>query len=285
MNYRHIYHAGNFADVVKHATLALAIERLKQKAAPFRVIDTHAGIGTYDLLSEEALRTGEWKDGIGRLIGPDAVPLPPGVATILAPYLDVVKGMNPPEELRRYPGSPRIARALMRPQDRLVVNELHPQDAAALRADFGKDAAVKILALDGWTTLKSVLPPRERRGVVLVDPPFETAGELQRMEAGIGEAIARFATGIYLLWYPIKDQVQVARFKSSLLEIGLTKLMSAELWVSDDHAPGLTATGLAIVNPPFEMDKQLTVLLPFLARRLGRGTDHGWRLDWLRGGP
>lgn len=284
MNYRHIYHAGNFADVVKHAVLALVIERLKHKDAPFRVIDTHAGLGAYDLGSDAAARTGEWHDGIGRLIGAQAEPLPAEPAALLKPYLDVVRGFNGAGQLARYPGSPRIARALLRPQDRLVVNELHPDDAAVLRAALGRDPQVKVMEIDGWTALKALLPPPERRGVVLVDPPFEVPGEMARLAQGLGEAVKRFATGTYLLWYPIKDRRQVRRLESDLKALPVRKLLRLELTIRPDTDPmRLSGCGLAVLNPPFGLDEQMDRLLPVLARRLALEPVSGWAADWLIG--
>ena len=222
MNYRHIYHAGNFADVVKHAVLALVIEKLKLKDAGFRVIDTHAGTGSYDLSSEKAQKTGEWRAGIGRLIGPDAAPIQGPAATLLKPYLDVVRGLNSGGGVTRYPGSPRLARALLRPQDRLVVNELHREDSISLKGAFARDKLTQVMDLDGWIALKALLPPPERRGVVLVDPPFEEPGEFERMSVALGEAVRRFATGVFILWYPNTDQGHVRAFKRRLAESGLS---------------------------------------------------------------
>ena len=214
MNYRHIYHAGNFADVVKHATVALIVEHLKLKPAPFRVIDTHAGIGRYELAAIEAEKTGEWRDGIGRLL---AEPLPSEIAAILAPYLAAVEeenlGREPGADPTAYPGSPLVARHLMRDNDQLVVNELHPDDNELLQQLFKRDRQTKVLGIDGWVALKSLLPPKERRGLVLIDPPFEEPGELTRLAQGLGEAARRFATGTFVLWYPIKDARPVHAFR------------------------------------------------------------------------
>lgn len=269
MNYRHAYHAGNFADVVKHVALVLAIERLKQKDAAFRVIDTHAGIGSYDLASEAALKTREWEAGIGRLLGPAAEPLPAEVEPLLRPYLSAVRALNGPGKLAHYPGSPRLARALIRPQDTLVVNELHPQDAASLRAQFRRDAQTKVLQLDGWVALKSLLPPKERRGVILIDPPFEAAGELDRIVDGLSEARKRFATGIYIVWYPIKDQRPLRGFHRRLQETGFEKILRADFLIRPPIDPDrLNGCGLAIVNPPYRMDADLGMMLSFLADRL-----------------
>lgn len=271
MNYRHAYHAGNFADVVKHAALTLVIERLKRKDAPFRVIDTHAGIGLYDLGSEEAQKTGEWRSGIGRLLGPDAHTPPTPVAEILGPYLDVVRSENPSGLLERYPGSPALARRLLRPQDRLVVNELQPEDAAVLAAAFAGDRQTKVMQLDGWVALKALLPPKERRGVILVDPPFEQPGEFPRLLTGLREAVKRFATGIYLLWYPIKNPLDSEVFNRDLA-MHSDKLMTVELLVRTPvDISRLNGSGLAILNPPYGLREDLGAILPRLADTLAQG--------------
>lgn len=275
MNYRHAFHAGNFADVLKHAILSLVIEHLKQKPAAFRVIDTHAGTGVYDLSGSEAQRTGEWQTGIGRLLGGD---LPDEIDDILRPYLDTVRAENQgndpqsPSALIRYPGSPAIARRLLRRGDQLVANELHPGDTAALARHFAGDPQTKVLALDGWVALKALLPPKERRGLVLVDPPFEEPGEFHRLVDGLKEAQRRFETGTYLLWYPIKDPKRTRSFLGKLADLGFPKLAVAELLIRKPVNPELlNGSGLAILNPPFTLAKKLDVLLPFLARRLGPG--------------
>jgi 23S rRNA (adenine2030-N6)-methyltransferase len=282
MNYRHVYHAGNFADVLKHAVLALVIEHLKLKEAPFRVIDTHAGAGLYDLTSAEAEKTGEWWDGIGCLL--PAAP-PAGIAAMLKPYLDVVCAENDGgERIVRYPGSPLIARRLMRPVDRLVVNEAHPEDAARLAALFAKDRQTKVLALDGWTALKALLPPKERRGVVLIDPPFEEPGEFDRLKDGLVAAHRRFATGTVILWYPIKDVRAVSAFARDVAALGIPKLLSAELFIDTPSDDGpLVATGLLILNPPFTLHAKLAVLLPYFAALFARGKGAESRLAWLAG--
>ena len=281
MNYRHAYHAGNFADVLKHATLALIIEHLKRKEAPFRVIDTHAGVGLYDLASEQATKTGEWKQGIAQLYGPDAPPLPADVAALLAPYLLAIAAENRSGELTTYPGSPRLARSLLRPQDRLIVNELHPDDAAELKSLFARDRQTTVLELDGWVALKSLLPPKEKRGVLLIDPPFEQPGELDRLVRGLSEAVARFATGIYMLWYPIKDPKTIDAFHQALAGLGFPKLLIFELMLrAPRDVNRLNGTGLAILNPPWQLDEQLAKLLPFFVARLGEN-DASHRQFWL----
>jgi len=266
MNYRHAYHAGNFADVLKHLVLTLVIAHLKQKPAAFRVIDTHAGVGRYELMGMEAGKTEEWKGGIGRLL---EEPLPDSVAAVMAPYLRIVQEENAGDALTAYPGSPLIARRLVRPQDSLVVNELHPEDHALLQRLFARDSQVKVLHLDGWTALKSLLPPKERRGVILVDPPFEEAGELRRLATGLKEAHRRFATGTVLLWYPIKALRPVDAFHNTIAGLGLEKLLVVELFIRSPEDPErLNGTGLVILNPPFTLADHLRTILPELTRRL-----------------
>jgi 23S rRNA (adenine2030-N6)-methyltransferase len=270
MNYRHAYHAGNFADVLKHAVLTLVIDYLKRKPTPFRVIDTHAGSGCYDLNSGPAQKTGEWTRGIGRLLGPAALPIPDPVRPLLAPYLEAVASLNTPDALRRYPGSPLLARRLLRESDRLIVNELHPEDGAELATRFKRDRQTKVLRLDAWTVLKAALPPKERRGVILIDPPFEVPDELRRLERGLGDGVERFPTGIYLLWYPIKDPKPIEAFHRRLVSMGTRTVLDAQLLIrSPTDGTILNGCGLVIVNPPFQLDAILNVLLPFLAERLG----------------
>jgi 23S rRNA (adenine2030-N6)-methyltransferase len=290
MNYRHAYHAGNFADVFKHAILALVLEHAKLKPAPFCVLDTHAGIGRYDLQSPEAGKTGEWRKGIGRLLGPDADPIPAVEAGLLAPFLDVVRSENAEGGLSTYPGSPLLARRLLRAQDRLVAAELHPEDCAALSRCFARDPQTRIMEIDGWLALKASLPPRERRGVILVDPPYEARDEMQSMLDGLAAAVRRFVGGTYLLWYPIKDTAQVERFHDALQALEISKILRAEILIReplDTHL--LNGCGLMIVNPPWTLADRLEALLPFLAERLAvapgsrqapqRGSRH--RIQWL----
>jgi 23S rRNA (adenine2030-N6)-methyltransferase len=276
MNYRHAYHAGNFADVVKHAVLALVIEHLKLKPAPFRVIDTHAGIGVYALASEQAQKTGEWREGIGRLM---QASLSPAAAAILAPYLDVVRRLNPGGDLARYPGSPLLARELMRPDDRLVVNELHPEDLNELKRLFAHDPQVKVMDLDAWTALKALLPPPERRGIMLIDPAYEQTGELDRLADGLKEAVRRFATGTFLLWYPIKESRPVTAFRSNIAALGLPKATAIELMIrGPEDEMRLNGAGLLAVNAPFTLSSKLSVLMPELAGVLEQGNGAGFRL-------
>jgi 23S rRNA (adenine2030-N6)-methyltransferase len=288
MNYRHAYHAGNFADVVKHVVLALIIEHLKLKPAPFRVIDVHAGVGRYDLASREAGKTLEWRDGIGRLVGPDAAEPPPAaIATLLEPYLAVVRGCNGgtgarQADLRIYPGSPRLAHWLMRPQDALTVNELHPEDCAALRAEFAGARNVTVTELDAYAVLKARLPPPERRGVVLIDPPFEATDELERLAKGLRDALRRFAHGTYVVWYPLKLTTDLAPFYATLGGFGLADAWRVELLVRPPAtALRLNGCGMVLINPPWTLREKLDLLLPFLAARLRQADGGGYLLEPL----
>ncbi|MDK1489091.1 23S rRNA (adenine(2030)-N(6))-methyltransferase RlmJ [Sinorhizobium sp. 7-81] len=281
MNYRHIYHAGNFADVLKHAVLARLVTYLKQKDKAFRVLDTHAGIGLYDLSSEEAQKTGEWRDGIGRLLDAE---LPAPIAAILEPYLAAVRDLNPGGGLTYYPGSPKLVRMLFRPQDRLSAMELHPDDYETLHRLFDGDFQSRITKLDGWLALGAHLPPKEKRGLILVDPPFEMEAEYERLAEGLAKGYRRFASGIFCLWYPLKKGAPIKDFHAALKALEIPKMLCVELAVrSDRDTTGLTGSGLVIVNPPFTLKSELDVLLPFLKTHLAQDRFASARCFWLRG--
>lgn len=285
MNYRHAYHAGNFADVVKHVVLTRLLEYLKQKDKAFRVIDTHAGIGRYDLSSTEAQKTGEWQGGIGRLVDAN---LDAKAAALLAPYLEAVRALNPdggPDGgIRKYPGSPLIARHLLRKQDRLTAIELHPDDANRLKAVFAGDFQARVIELDGWLALGAQVPPKEKRGLVLIDPPFEEAGEFGRLVDGLVKAHKRWPGGIYGLWYPIKDRKAVIAFRKALKQTGIPKLLDIEFEIRPASSePSLDGSGMLVVNPPFTLEAELRLLLPALHRLLAVGRPADWSLRWLAG--
>jgi len=344
MNYRHAFHAGNFADVVKHATLARILTHLRSKPAAFRAIDTHAGAGLYDLSGEEASRSGEWHAGIGRLV---TAPIAHAVHALLKPYLDVVAALNkaspfvpaeagtqgqiseqserPPDsppslKLRRakaaesiearpasalrasagwegarrsppqtqyalttYPGSPALARAFLRAQDRLVACELEPKAFAALAHNLARDRRIKTIAIDGWVALNAYVPPPERRGVVIIDPPYEDGADFARLVQSLELAHRKWASGIYLLWYPIKGRQEPDALARSLKRSGIARILRAELAVAATSVQGpLGGCGLIIVNPPWTLADELSVLLPALAKALSsRNSNH--RLDWIAG--
>jgi 23S rRNA (adenine2030-N6)-methyltransferase len=288
LNYRHAFHAGNFADVVKHVVLTRILLYLQDKPAAFRVIDTHAGAGLYDLTDEEAARGGEWREGIGRVLRAD---FPAEVAALLKPYLDIVSAFNASAELRAYPGSPLIARALLRPQDSLVACELEPLARRQLIDRLRRDKQARVVDLDGWTALTAFVPPNERRGLVLIDPPFEQKHEFERLAEKFAAAFAKWPTGIYQLWYPMKDLkaarelgLKVARAvaaRSPTTSRGNERCLRIEL--STGRAPDagavLHTTGLLIVNPPWMLARELETILPALAAVLGRAQTARFSLD------
>jgi 23S rRNA (adenine2030-N6)-methyltransferase len=273
VNYRHAFHAGNMADVFKHAVLVLLIEQLLQKDTAVCYLDTHAGLGRYDLTSEAAEKTGEFRAGIGRLLSGDVPPE-------LARYAALVRAAQPASssDLLVYPGSPALAQALLRPHDRLVLIELHPDDAAALRRAFRDDARVHVHHRDGYEALGAFVPPRERRGLVLIDPPFEEREELPALVATLVGAHRRWPTGQYAIWYPIKTRGALDRFHGALAESGLRKLLRVEFVPTPEAA--LAGSGLVIVNPPWRIEARLCALLDQLAPALGR-PDADRRIDWL----
>jgi 23S rRNA (adenine2030-N6)-methyltransferase len=281
MNYRHSFHAGNFADVMKHVVLARIIEYLKLKDKAFRVIDTHAGSGIYALTEGDAARTGEWHCGIEKLLN---AKLAPDAGELLLPYILSVQAQNGSGELKRYPGSPKIARYLLRKQDRLTAIELHPKDAKLLSKAFDGDFQTRIIELDGWLSLGAHLPPKEKRGMVLIDPPFEEPGEFERMAEGLQKAHGRWPGGIYALWYPVKDRAAVAKFHGALRGTGIAKVLLAELMIRGGAGePRLDGCGMIIVNPPFVLEAELRRMLPALAQCLGEDAGAGFRLDWITG--
>ncbi|HVY52642.1 MAG TPA: 23S rRNA (adenine(2030)-N(6))-methyltransferase RlmJ [Devosia sp.] len=279
MNYRHAFHAGNFADVMKHVTLTRLLEYLKRKPAAFRIIDTHAGAGRYWLTGEAARRSPEWREGIGRLLAAEPKP---EVRELLRPYLEAVARDNPNGTLARYPGSPLIARTLFRPQDRLTALELHPEDARALAALFAGDIQARVTELDGWLALNAYVPPKEKRGLVLVDPPFEQDGEWDRLVDGLARAHRKWATGLYMLWYPLKQPREVNSFLSALKATGIARMLRAELTIMPATSGRLYGSGLILVNPPFTLEGELNLILPELARLLAQGGG-GSRIEWIRG--
>ncbi|MBS0517475.1 MAG: 23S rRNA (adenine(2030)-N(6))-methyltransferase RlmJ [Proteobacteria bacterium] len=269
MNYRHGYHAGNFADVLKHVALVMLLRLLTSKDKKLFVLDTHAGAGGYDLASSVAQRTGEAEAGILRLVSAGRQGMPEAVAC----YLDAVSAYDrkfgpPGARLHRYPGSPRLVRAALRPGDRLVACELHPQDGLALKREFAGDRAVEVRQADGYHALKALLPPPERRGLILIDPPFEAPDEFEQLARALRHGLRRFATGCYAIWYPIKDDAAAA-FVSGL---GDLKLVVLELNLGSSVTPGkLAACGLAVINPPWKFEEAMREALPWIAARLGPG--------------
>jgi 23S rRNA (adenine2030-N6)-methyltransferase len=267
MNYRHAYHAGNFADVAKHLAEVAILEHLAKKDSPFAVIDSHAGRGRYDLASEEARKTGEAGAGIEKLRGSPGPPL-------LARYLGLVANTGPDI----YPGSPLIAARMLRAQDRLVAVEKHPEEAALLKQVLLPWRKARVEEDDGYARLLSLLPPPERRGLVLIDPPFEAADEFELLGRTLREALRRFANGIYLIWYPIKSDAAGNAFVGEVLAAGVAKALRIEIAI-DAPDGKLGRAGLLVLNPPFQFDAEMKTALAAVAPLLQATT----RIEWLAG--
>jgi 23S rRNA (adenine2030-N6)-methyltransferase len=256
VNYRHAFHAGNFADCMKHALLVWLVRALARKPAGFCVLDTHAGAGRYDLAAGPATRTREAAHGILQLLQADD--------PALADYLGLVRALG------LYPGSPALVRALLRPQDRLVCCELHPEDAADLRRRFAGDPQVAVHRRDAWEALGALLPPAARRGLVLVDPPFEQPDEFAALAGGLRRAHARFGAGVLAAWYPIKHRAAVRAFHARLRDGGMRDVVAAELLLREPLDPArLNGCGLAVVNPPWGFEAAAGPILAALGRGLG----------------
>ena len=286
LNYRHAFHAGSFADVFKHAVQCRILHYLREKPAAFRVIDTHAGAGIYDLTSAEANRGGEWHDGVERLMTAKADgKLSAEVEALLAPYFDVIGALNVPGKLKAYPGSPAFTRAWLRADDRLVACELEGNAVVSLNRHMRGDDRIKTFEMDGWTGLQAYVPPPERRGLVLIDPPFEEAADYHRLSHMMGLAHAKWATGIYALWYPIKGRGEADELAKRLRKSGIAKILRAELIVSPVSDPKrLNGSGMIIVNPPWTLETELATLLPALSGLLERQPGSGrYTLDWING--
>ena len=283
MNYRHGFHAGNFADVFKHATLARILVYLMRKDAPLRYIDTHAGAGRYDLAGDAAKRSPEWRDGIGRIV--KARP-PAELAALLRPYLDAVGPCDDDGRPASYPGSPALAQRLLRAQDRLALSEAHPEERDALIAALGRDRRLSIVATDGYVALNAYVPPLERRGLALIDPPYEATDEARQVEVALARALAKWPRGIYALWRPIKDEHEDARFLNRLAALGAPNMLRLEIDVGPiapgPHSPApLRRSGLVVVNPPFGLIEEARILMPWLTKLLTRAGTGAHVVAWL----
>lgn len=264
MNYRHIYHAGNICDVVKHASLVLLLERLKAKDAAFAVLDTHAGEGLYDLFDPRAAQTNEAAVGARRLWEKREKASPE-----LEPYLSALKSLNEGRDLKLYPGSPVLARRSMRQQDRLVVCELHPEDAQNLKRTMRDEAGVEVHSRDGYEAVKAFLPFKEKRGLVFIDPPFEVAGEIDRLVAAARVVHERMAGAVVAIWYPIKERPAIWRFHEALIAAGLPKLLAAEfLYRPEVRHDRLNGSGLIVMNAPWKIEEDLARLFTALHETL-----------------
>jgi 23S rRNA (adenine2030-N6)-methyltransferase len=283
MNYRHAYHAGNFADVFKHVALTRILAYLTRKEAPLRYMDSHAGIGRYDLHGSEAERSGEWRDGVARF--KDARPTAE-VGALLSPYLQALGPLDAEGRPAAYPGSPALAQALLRSQDRLALCELHPEDRAKLVANMGRDHRLTIVPIDGYVAVNAWLPPKEKRGLVLIDPPFEETNEAERIIETLRRAHSKWPGGTYVLWRPIKEAREDGRFLNAFKALGVSDMLQLSLDVGAPpkrSAAGdpLRRTGLVIINPPHVFESEMRTLLLFLATLLAREGGGEWICEWL----
>jgi 23S rRNA (adenine2030-N6)-methyltransferase len=272
MNYRHAFHAGNHADVFKHAALTLVLEHLRAKPQPFAVLDTHAGVGAYDLGSEAARKTKEHAAGVGLVFEP-------GLAAAPA-YSEMLRAMNPDGVLAAYPGSPEITRRLLRDHDRLIACELHPDDVETLRRRYRADPRVSVHHRDGYEAAGALLPPAERRGLVLIDPPFERADETARLIAALGVGLRRWPTGVFMAWYPVKDAAIGNALAAAAKTTPFPKTLRAEFLAYPRDGVGMAGGGLLIVGAPWKLDEKLEALCRELQPLLGEGRG-SWAVDWL----
>ncbi|GIB78731.1 ribosomal RNA small subunit methyltransferase D, RsmJ family protein [Vibrio cholerae] len=275
LSYRHSFHAGNHADVLKHIVQSLILNSLQQKEKPFVYHDTHSGVGRYDLTHEWSEKTGEYKQGIARVWQQDNIPAE------LDSYLDAIRQLNQGETLRYYPGSPRVARAHLREQDRMVLTELHPSDYPLLEQEFHRDRQVSIYKEDGFARLKASLPPQERRGLVLIDPPYELAKEYRDVVRAIAQSYKRWATGIYAIWYPVVNRCDIDDMLEGLQSLEIRKILQIELGVAPDtNERGMTASGMIVINPPWTLESQMQTILPFLKQAIAPATGH-YKVEWV----
>jgi 23S rRNA (adenine2030-N6)-methyltransferase len=279
MNYRHAFHAGNHGDVLKHALLTRVLTYMLQKNAALAVLDAHAGIGTYNLTGLEAFKTGEWRGGIAKLLAAD---LQGDAAALLLPYLDAVRGMNVDGVLQHYPGSPALARGLLRAGDRLLLNELHPQDHETLSVRFAGDPMVRISHLDAGQAIRAALPFMEKRGLVLIDPAFEVTDETSRVARMVNQALRRMAHVCMMIWYPVTTQDFADSFCESLSLAGAKGALRAEVLVRQPFENGgLAGSGVVVVNPPWPLHDEAKTILPALASILGEGGQGRYKLEWM----
>jgi 23S rRNA (adenine2030-N6)-methyltransferase len=279
LSYQHEYHFGNHADVLKHSTLALCIRALQAKESPIRVFDSHAGAGRYETGTAKAKRNPEFRNGIGRLWS--LVDSPADLPKDLSPYLEVVRALNDGRELKRYPGSPLIARRLLRKQDQLALLELHPEAANALARLFARDPGTHLHFRDSYEGLPALLPPPERRGLVLIDPSYEVKEEFNRVRDLLVACHRRWPAGTFLVWYPLIRHAASGRFPSKIAASGIRDIYRVELRVEDDGFQGLRGSGVLIVNLPYGLQNRLEKLAPWLWQSLSTESRGGFRAEWL----
>lgn len=276
LSYRHSFHAGNHADVLKHLVQVLIIQALQQKEKGFLYLDTHSGAGHYSLASKEAEKTAEFNTGIAYLWERKDCP------SEVAFYLDQIKQINPSKKLTYYPGSPLLAANLLRSQDRAILTELHPTDYPLLRKNFADKKNVTVKRENGFQQLKAVLPPVERRGFILIDPPYELKEDYELVVKAVVEGYKRFATGTYAIWYPVVLRQQIKKMFRALQATGIRKILQVELAIKPDSTQrGMTASGMVVINPPWTLETQMKNVLPYLTRVLAPEGTGSWTVNWI----
>jgi 23S rRNA (adenine2030-N6)-methyltransferase len=276
LSYRHSFHAGNFADVLKHLTQSLIIESLKQKNKPFVYFDTHAGAGCYNLKESKSQKTGEYKQGINKIWNDNQIP------ELFSPYIHAIKQLNKDNQLHFYPGSPLLAKLLMPKPNRLELSELHPTDIKLLQQEFSKDRSVAIKQIDGYLNLKAKLPPIQRRGLILIDPPYELKTEYDDVIKGVKQAYKLFATGIYAIWYPVISRQPIERFCQKFKNSGIRNILRIEMCIKKDQQEyGMTGSGMIIINPPWKLAQQMQQTLPWLLEKLKQDQQASFLVEQL----
>jgi 23S rRNA (adenine2030-N6)-methyltransferase len=276
LSYRHSFHAGNFADVFKHSVQTLIIESLKQKPKPFVYFDTHAGAGRYNLHTEISQKIAEFENGIAKIWQNYDIPKK------LTPYINCIKGLNPDDKLKYYPGSPLIADMLMHRNNRLELSELHPTDFTWLKQEFKEAKNINIKQIDGYKHLKSKLPPIQRRGLILIDPPYELKTEYDDVIKNIKQAYRLFATGIYAIWYPVVSRHQIERFCDQFKNSGIKNVLRIEMCIKPDSEEyGMTGTGMIVINPPWKLAQQMKEVLPWLLKHLSQDNNANYKVQTL----
>lgn len=278
LSYRHGFHAGNHGDVLKHWTLVLIAEYMGKKDKPYWYVDTHSAAGGYDLASADANKTAEFKQGIAKLWKQDA-------PTVLHSYLKLVKTFNPDGDLKLYPGSPWFVRQCLREQDKARLFELHPQDFALLKQNFARDKQTKTDQQDGFTGLKSILPPPTKRALVAIDPPYEQAKEYDQVVNTLKQSLKQFATGVYVVWYPLINrntkQDASEHMVNKLKQLDAKSVLDVRLWVNGkSEEKGMYGSGLTVINPPWTLKSQLEEGLPYLVKTLGNTDQAGFKIEF-----
>ena len=279
LSYRHSFHAGNFADVHKHLVLSILLEYLIKKDKPLCYIDTHSGIGLYDLQAASAMKNQEFKDGFLKLNSDN-----PSTPESITAYLNIIKNFNDNGQTRYYPGSPAIAANLLRPQDRIVLSELHNTDYPILKQYFHQDKRVTVHHQNGYQGLKAFLPPKEKRGLVLIDPSYELSDEFDRVQQEASKAYTKWPTGCYAIWYPILLRKTIDVFEQKMIESGIKKILVSEICLHDDDVPKrLNGSGMMLINPPWKTDEILNDIQPWLLKQLHQDDRAKQRVEWLSG--